>query len=144
MNADAITSSSSLKNCNGVNESERDGMGEKKWIFKENGIATYDFGLAPDGAEYSCNKFSPACVSFDITYYPNDAMPVIDVGGTGEVIRVKDGLITVKAVLRMDITLWGGGVYTIKNITGQEVLGTECDTGAAPHFRPAGVTMLAG
>lgn len=110
-------------------------MEQNSWSFGAGETLSVNFLTAHEGqgAEYGCNKFEPAEVSFIITYdYPSSITHGITViADNPDKVKHDKGnkKFTVTNAKTLEMSLPGRGIYEITNTTGRELKGTDCDSG---------------
>lgn len=103
------------------------GIGERGWSLSPGETDSKDFTDSFFGAEYLCERFSPSQVSFTLTY--TNEKPDVKHGNNGSVTDIGDKTLKIEGVEMLHVSYRGGGVYKLKNITNEYILGTECDAG---------------
>ncbi|TCL02826.1 hypothetical protein EZJ58_0863 [Sodalis ligni] len=104
------------------------GLGETEWFFHESGASMVNLALRQFHVKHLCKKFTPSTASFMISYEKNSRPPFIEVYGRGRMMPYAEGGIIVLNTEAMGITFWAGGIYKMRNVTGIELFGIECET----------------
>lgn len=111
------------------------GFDEGGWNFKKDEIFIMNVNQPSPktGFEYACEKFTPSTVSFTIEYDEPSDMPyklIVEADSATNVIHDKNNhRYTVNNASRLHVSFPYGGKYIVKNTTGKDVKGSDCDAG---------------